>query len=101
MQFFFKASLSSDSLGRRRGLFRRCWDCLGDELGGGGARLLSVVLVEGEEVAGAESEAVGLRRRLPLVPRAATARLTDAGGGDVRREEVLGRVLRLKTICAL
>ena len=98
----FKASLSSDSLGRRgdprgdahRLLGRR--DRLGDELGCGGARFLPVVLVGGEEVGGAEREAVGrLRGRLPLVPRAAG--WFDAGGGDVGREEVLSRVLRLKT----
>ena len=54
--------------------------------------------MEGEELSGTERLAVGrLRRRLPLVPRAAVGRLTDVGGGDVGREEVLGRVLRLKT----
>ena len=54
--------------------------------------------MEGEELSGTERLAVGrLRRRLPLVPCAAVGRLTDVGGGDVGREEVLGRVLRLKT----
>ena len=95
--------LTSDPLGRgRHPRLRRRRDRLGDELGGGGARLLPVVLVSGEELLGAERLAVGrLGGRLPLVPRAgdaAAARLADVGGGDVGREEVLGRVLLLKTL---